>query len=148
MTWDNYFSGDAIMEYAYDQGFGFTSTIRRDRLPKGVPGKFFHKEKTNSTWRPKAARFLNPIFAVKTSDESQSVMSVTSFQLTLSCNIACVNTLNSCSLYAHTKERGRKERKRRWAIEMNEARELYLRTYGAIDRMDHLIQNCNIGYTL
>ena len=29
---------------------------------------------------------------------------------------------------------------------MNEARDLYLKTYGAIDRMDHLIQNCNMKY--
>jgi len=57
-----------------------------------------------------------------------------------------VNALNSCQLYADTKERGRKEEKRRWAIEMYEGRDLYLKTYGAIDRLDHYIKNCNMGY--
>jgi hypothetical protein len=31
-------------------------------------------------------------------------------------------------------------------IEMNEARELYLHTYGTIDQLDHLIQNCCMSY--
>lgn len=29
---------------------------------------------------------------------------------------------------------------------MNEARQLYLNTYGAVDKMDHLIQNCDMKY--
>ena len=29
---------------------------------------------------------------------------------------------------------------------MNESRKLYLSTYGTIDRMDHLIQNCDMNY--
>ena len=61
-------------------------------------------------------------------------------------NIATVNAINSCGLYAHTRERGRGAKKRKWAIEMNEARSLYLQTYGAIDRLDHLIKNCNMHY--
>jgi hypothetical protein len=62
-------------------------------------------------------------------------MTLTSFQSTSSCNIASVNGINACTLYAQTKERGRLKHnmKRKWAIEMNEARELYLRTYGAVD---------------
>jgi len=147
MTWDNFYSGDNIMEYAHDQGFGFTCTVRRDRLPKGIPSKYWHKEKTNSTWRPKAARFLQPIFAIKQRyDDVQSTMHFISFQSTSSCNFACVNALNSCGLYAKTKFRGCGRMKRQWAIEMNEGRDLYLNTYGTIDRMDHLITNCDMGY--
>lgn len=145
MTWDNYFSGDDTMEYAAEQGFGLTMTCRRDRLPKGVPGKYWHKEKTQpQAHRPKCARFERPIFATKR--VGQSLMQITSFQSTSSCNLASVNALNSCQLYAQTKERGRKNQRRKWAIEMNEARHLYLKTYGAIDRMDHLIKNCCMNY--
>lgn len=53
---------------------------------------------------------------------------------------------NSCGLYAHTKHRGHDSHKRQWAIEMNEARDLYLNTYGGIGRMDHLIKNSNMHY--
>ena len=145
LTWDNFFSGDVITEYAAEQGFGFTTTVRRDRLPSGVPGKYWHKEKTTPVaHRPKAARFNFPIVATKQINESHVVF--TSFQSTSSCNIVSVNGLNACTLYAHSKERGLKNSKRRWAIEMNEARELYLNSYGGVDRLDHLMQNCKMSY--
>jgi len=35
-TWDNYFSGDAIMDYLRSKGFATTMTCRRDRLPQEV----------------------------------------------------------------------------------------------------------------
>ncbi len=44
------------------------------------------------------------------------------------------------------RERGRKENKRFWGIEMNDARELYLGTYSRIDSIDHLIKNANMFY--
>ena len=143
-TFDNYFSGNEIMEYAAAEGFGLTTTVRRDRLLKGVPGKFLAKGKTQTNKRSRHARYEYPIFCVKRHGES--VMTLTSFQSTSSCNIASVNGLNNCTRYCRTKERGRKQHRRKWGIEMNEARELYLKTYGAIDRMDHLIKNCNMGY--
>jgi hypothetical protein len=70
---------------------------------------------------------------------------LTSFQSTWCCNFLLVNAYNQCGLYAHAKEHGTLKHgtKRSWAIEMNDARELYLATYGAIDAMDHLIKNCN-----
>ncbi len=40
-------------------------TCRRDRLPKEIPETNLHKKKTDSSPRPKAARFFNPINAVK-----------------------------------------------------------------------------------
>ena len=36
-TWVNPFSGDNIMDYAGEHGFGLTMTCRRDQLPKDVP---------------------------------------------------------------------------------------------------------------
>ena len=45
----DFFSGDNVMKYAAKEGFGFTSTVRHDQLPKGVPGKYWHKDKTQAT---------------------------------------------------------------------------------------------------
>lgn len=120
-------------------------TCRRDRLPREVPSRYWHKEKTNTETRSRVARFEKPIVAIKRIGE-HSLLQLTSFQSTSSCNIYSVNAHNSINLYAHTRERGRGANKRNWAIEMNEARSLYLKTYGQVDRMDHLIQNCNMHY--
>ena len=130
--------------YAAEQGFGMTMTTRRDRLPKKVPVKYLHKDKTNTTKRSKAARFMWPVFLTK--QLGPSFLQLTSFQSTSSCNIAHVNAMNRLSLYSQTKERGRGKYRRKWGIEMNESRQLYLNTYGVIDRMDHLIQNCDLSY--
>ena len=145
ITCDNFFSGDDTLTYAAAQGFGVTMTTRRDRLPGKIPSKYFHKEKTQTqTKRTKAARFMWPVFAEK--EYSGSRLQITSFQSTSSCNISHVNALNRLSLYSTTKEKGRGHHKRRWGIEMNESRELYLKTYGAVDRLDHLIHNCEMYY--
>ena len=37
---DNFFSGDLIFQYAAENDWGLLMTCRRDRLPKGVPGKY------------------------------------------------------------------------------------------------------------
>ena len=153
ITADNFFSGDSIFAYAAAEGFGLTTTVRRDRLPKDIPAKYVMKEKTDSSARPKAARFQQPIFCLKehtvTNEEasiSKSMLQLCSFQSTSSCNIMCINALNSCSLYAEPKERGRGKHKRTWAIEMNEARRLYLDTYGVVDQLDHYISYTNMKY--
>jgi len=98
ITWDNFFSGDEIMEYAADNGFGLTMTCRRDRFPKNVPKEHFHNKKVQVNKRTRSARFEQPIFAIKR--KAQSVMQFTSFQSTSSCNFASVNALNECALYA------------------------------------------------
>ena len=145
ITWDNYFCGDQLMEYAAEEGFGLTMTVRRDRLPADIPNKHLQKQKTDSSARPRAARFQHPIFCVKKAGNG-GTMQLTSFQSTSSCNIMHVNAINSNQLYCSQKERGRGEYRRKWAIEMNESRRLYLKSYGAIDRLDHLIQNTNMSY--
>ena len=55
-TWDNYFSGDLIMSWLGENGFGATMTCRRDRLPLQIPGEYLQK-KTYTSVRAKAARF-------------------------------------------------------------------------------------------
>jgi hypothetical protein len=149
ITWDNFFSGDDILHYAAEKGFGLTMTSRRDRLPGcsggGIPSKYWHKEKTNHLARAKAARYEQPIFAIKRVGKDSLIQHM-SMQSTSSCNISSVNALNELSLYVGCKERGRGQSKRSWGIEMNESRQLYLNTYGIIDQIDHYIKNCNMSY--
>ena len=65
MTLDNFFSGDESMNYLGRIGFAATMTCRKDRLPSGVPKFYFHLEKNVVDDRNKAARFIQPITAVK-----------------------------------------------------------------------------------
>jgi hypothetical protein len=69
---------------------------------------------------------------------------VCSFQSTGSTNITTVNALNRCGLYVHERTRGRGEKKRVWGIEMNEARQLYLTTYSAVDKIDQLLRSSRL----
>ena len=149
-TWDNHFSGDQMMQWAGENGFGLTMTCRRDRLPKGVEGKYWHKEKTDANRRSKLARFFNPIVAVKTfaadGDKKAYRRVHVSFQSTGPTNISTVNALSSCKLEVQKRERGVRANKRKWAIEWNSGRGLYLGMYSRIDSIDHLIKNCRIKY--
>ena len=147
LTWDNYFSGDATLDYAATHGFGLTMTSRRDRLPAGIPDKYLHKEQTKTIGKCKAARFMQPIFLTK-EHPSGSLLQLCSFQSTGSTNIASVNAINSCGLYGKSKERGmsKKDKKYHWAVEMNESRRLYLGSYGIVDTVDQMIKNCNMKY--
>jgi len=143
LTGDNYFSGESVMRHAIEKGFGLLMTCRRDRFP-GMPNIYVQKEKTDNGIRAKSARYQNPVVAIK--EVGNDIMQLVSFQSTSSCNFIGVNSLSSVDMYVTAKERGRNQHKRHWAIEMNEARQLYLSTYGAIDRMDHYIKNCSMGY--
>ena len=113
MTWDNHFSGDQIMDWLGEQGFGATMTCRRDRLPGGIPSMYFHKGQTAVTDRSKASRFLQPVVAVKTTrfpreDARKNYTRVhVSFQSTSSCNISTVNAVNSVARDVRKKERGK-----------------------------------------
>jgi hypothetical protein len=168
-TWDNYFSGDFIFDWMGRKGFPVTMTVRRDRLPSPILGIYLCKEKTsNDDKKSRVARFNHPITAVKICTVPVLVpagvppvltVPVTpvptprtytrvhvSFQSTSSCNIACVNSINGNSRFVRRKERGAGKNKRSWAIEMNEARQLYLATYGRIDTLDSMICKCNYYY--
>jgi hypothetical protein len=152
-TWDNFFSGDQIFNWLGEKGFAATMTCRRDRLPFEVPKEYLHAKKTVSDARSKAARFNEPVTAVKqtlfTLDDTLRMPYKrvhVSFQSTSSTNISTVNALNSNKLFVVKKERGQGPSKRKWAIEMNEARQLYLKSYGRIDTIDSLIRSCHIYY--
>jgi hypothetical protein len=189
--WDNYFSGDQVVstsmslisyltccpfrllltptthcfvpftDWMGEKGLGYIGTCRRDRLPTGVPGKYWHKETTDSAQRCKVARFIEPIVAVKTVEArvvvpgtmfAPAVMSKpyqhvhVSMQSTSSTNFSTVNILNECFSSSKKRERGTGNNKRTWGIEMNHAREAYLDMYSRIDSIDHLIKNCDLKY--
>jgi hypothetical protein len=148
ITWDNYFSGEKIMTHAGKLGYGLTMTCRKDRLPSGVPEKYFHKNpQAGVNPRTRSTRYEQPIFLHKTiEDDPNSLLQLCSFQSTGPTNIFSVNALNACGLFARTKVRGRGKMKRKWAIEMNHSRQLYLATYGKVDTIDHLVKNCNLSY--
>lgn len=44
------------------------------------------------------------------------------------------------------KEKGQGDTKRVWAIEMNEARDLYLKTYGGVDKIDQMLKEWGLDY--
>ena len=69
-----------------------------------------------------------------------------SFQSTSSCNISTVNALRECHTFTRNRSRGQGENKRKWAIEMNHARSLYLQTYNKVDVLDHYVKNTNMNY--
>ena len=57
-----------------------------------------------------------------------------------------MNAINSNRLFDVKKEHGQGVSERKWGTEMNEARQLYLKTYGRIDTIDSLIGHCHIYY--
>jgi len=142
---DNHFSGENVMEYIGQQGFGITTTCRRDRFPPGLKD-FFHHDKVPSTdKRTRVARFEQPILAVKRIkvDGANKAYCRThvSFQSTGATNLSGVNNLLSLTLYVQPKFRGPKNYKLAWATEQNEAREIYLNHYHGVDSADHMIKN-------
>ena len=102
-TWDNYFSGDIVMDWLVHNGFGATMTFRRDRLPSGVPNQYLHKNKTDTKAQSKAALFNHPINMVKVVPAVGLLKLYhrihTSLQLTSACNISTLNALNECVLW-------------------------------------------------
>ena len=158
ITLDNFFSGDQVLEYLGQRGYQATMTCRRDRLPDlGQGGKlnkiFFNYVKGRTVdHRSKVARFEQPIVAVKHVSANQDTgtraytLTHCSFQSTGGTNISGVNALCKVGLYVRERNRGRGDNKRRWAIEMNEARDTYLKTYSAVDKIDQTLLNYNINY--
>lgn len=150
VTADNHFSGK-ILDYMGERGWKGTMTTRRDRLP--VNKKYLHhKKETPINQVSKVARYENPVILVKhsTPPEGSELKPYTrthcSFQSTGSCNISMVNACQEIGLYVRPKERGRGNDKRIWGIEDNEARDLYLFSYSAVDKIDQMLQNWNEFY--
>ena len=132
---DNHFSGNPIVKYVGEMGGQGTWTTARGRLPEGIPKEYLESRKDVKVGpRSKAARYENPVVAVKhidfpEGDEKKPYTWVhVSFQSTGSTNITCVNALRELKLFVRKRERGKGDSKHVWAIEMNEGRELYLKT--------------------
>eukprot|EP00536_Pseudo-nitzschia_multiseries_P008003 jgi/Psemu1/19289/gm1.19289_g len=155
-TVDNFFNGDSILDWMGKRGLGIIGTVARNKLPKGVPYKYFHKENASHSAKKfaRVARMCNPVTLVKEVPAKAESGKFTkayhrvhcSFQSTGSCNLGSVNSLSTNSFFLHRKGRGRGSDKRCCAIEMNHARELYLRPYGKLDQIDSSISRANIGY--
>ncbi len=148
---DNHFSGDDVMCYLGEGGWKGTMTSRCNRLPKSVPRKYFNFIKAAPVnARSKVAQFEQPIIAVKhvkhqdsdrVTDKKDYVLCHVSFQLTGGTNISMVN-----DLYVHDCSKGRGQQKRTWGIEMNEAREIYLKNYSAVDKIDQMLLGWDLTY--
>jgi hypothetical protein len=153
LTMDNYFSGDNVMNYLGERGYKATMTCRRDRLPEGIPKDAFHYLKgIKVDHRTRVARFEQPIVAVKHvnqkegSEKKNYTRTHVSFQSTGGTNISSVNALSENVLYVRERKKGRGEQQRKWGIEMCNARELYLKNYSAVDKMDQALINWRVTY--
>ena len=150
---DNHFSGDKIIQLIGESGGKGTWTTARSRLPGGIAKKHLHAKKdTPINARSKAARYENPIVAVKhvtfpagDPRKPYTVAHVT-FQSTGGTNITCVNALSELKLFVRERSKGQGDTKRIWAIEMNEGRELYLKTYSGVDKIDQLLKEWCMRY--
>ena len=150
---DNHFSHDEVVKYLGENGHKATLTCQRGRLPRLCEKKYFHHKKGVAIdWRSKMARFEEPITAVKKvtqppgSGKEDYYLVHVSFQSTGGTNISTVNSLKECKLYVRQRERGRGKGKRVWAIEMNEGRETYLKTYSAVDKIDQMLKSYALDY--
>ena len=146
---DNHFSGDAIAVKIGEENYAGTWMCARGRLPKGIPKKCLHHLRSIKTWslECKVARYINPVVFVKDVKEDTASgkhayrIVHTSFQSIGGTNLQSVNALSKVSLYVHQQERGRGAGKRRWGIEMNEHRQLYLGNYCTMDQVDAEIKS-------
>ena len=147
---DNHFSGDDVDNYLGSNGYKAIMTRARNRLPKECKVDSFHHAKAVPVdARSKMARYENPVVSVKhvTPEKGDPFCVVhVSFQSTGSTNITAINALAEVQLYVREKERGRGTEKRVWAIEMNEARDLYLFLYGGVDKIDQMLKEWNTDY--
>jgi hypothetical protein len=124
-------------------------TCRCDRLPKSVPRKYFNFIKAAPVnARSKVAQFEKPIIAVKhvkhqdsdkVNDRKDYILCHVSFQSTGGTNISMVNALSLVDLYVQDCSKGRGQQKKTWGIEMNEAQEMYLKNYSAVNKIDQML---------
>ena len=150
MGLDNHFSGDVTCNLVGTEGYKLVKTTARDRLPAECGKEYFHHIKQVTVdHRSRMARYEQPIVAVKkvTPPDGKPFNIVhISFQSTGSTNITAVNALSQVQLYVREKNKGQEGSKRIWAIEMNEGRDLYLKLYGGVDKIDQLLKEWGIQY--
>eukprot|EP00536_Pseudo-nitzschia_multiseries_P001958 jgi/Psemu1/4602/gm1.4602_g len=139
LTVDNFFNGNSILDWMGEHGLGMIGTVARNKIPKGVPHNYFHKENASHSARKFAciAQMCNPVTLAKEVPAKAEAGKLTK----------AYHRLIHKSFFLHSKERGRcNNDKRFWAIEMNHTCELYLRTYGKLHQIDSSISRANIGH--
>jgi len=156
-TADNFFPGEALMDKIGKLGWSYSGTWARNKLPGN--SKYFHKEKIKPNKTNKICRWYQPIVAwkyVKPVSEEEAELSDglvpgkgywrqhMSMMSTGATNIGGVNCFDEMFAYAMMRKRGRGEKTFLWPIEMNQAREHYLTTYNAVDRIDHRLRNLHL----
>ena len=57
-----------------------------------------------------------------------------------------MNVLRKVSNFMRLREHGRGDNKRVWAIEMNEGREIYLKIYSTVDKVDQMLKEWQLDY--
>ena len=151
---DNHFSGNHVASHMGERGYKTINTTRRDHLPRGgcTQDCFHHIKQIDVNHRSRMAQLEQPIVAVKhvrhpegLDKKSYCVVHI-SFQSTGSTNIQSVNALPEVQSYVRERQKGRGSGKRKWGIEMNEGRELYLKCYGAVDKVDQMLKDWGIDY--
>jgi ribosome biogenesis protein Nip4 len=133
------------MKFIETKGYGITVTCRRDRFHTNIK-QYIHREKNKPGDKmAKVMRYENPIVGVRqvkaTKVSKAYTENIVSFQSTVPTNISGVNNRQSLQLFVTKGVRGRGGEKRVWAIEQNEAREMYLNHYFGKDVANHMIKN-------
>ncbi len=82
----------------------------------------------------------------RVTDKKDYVLCHVSFQSTGQTNISTVDALLLVDLYVHDCSKGRGQQKRTWGIEMNEAREMYLKNFSAVDKIDQMLLGWDFPY--
>ena len=129
ITADNYFSGEHVLDYLGQRGYGMTCTCRRDRFPKGLKIYLHHEKLLSTDIKGKIMCYQNPIIGIKhvpvpapavankegmpavANKAKAYTKTITSFHSTGATNLSGVNNLKSCELYVSKKERGGKDDK-------------------------------------
>jgi hypothetical protein len=131
-------------------------TCRCNRLPKSVPRKYINFIKAAPVnARSKVAQFKQPIIAVKhvkhqdsdtVTNKKDYILCHVSLQSTGGTNISTVNALLLVDLDVHECNKDRGPQKRTWGMEINEARETYLKNYSVVDKIDQMLLGWDLTY--
>ena len=144
---DNFFSGDVVLNYQGGQGWKATMTCRCDHLPNKVDKKYFNYIKVVPVNdQSKVARFEQPIIAVKHVIQANGKSNFWEERLYLNSCLISIDRWDNhlfgeCSFFS-----GRGNQKRSRGTERNEARETYLKTYSAEDKIDQMLLGWDVSY--